>query len=176
MNEKQKRFLLVFVPLAVVVVVVWGALTNGASDDSGAPSLPEKKVPVESEPEEEGEPASITEADREATKDLALAFMRDYLMGTPMEKMRGQMTPDTFAELAVNQEERPTVELQKLEATRVENYLLEQQGKLCWTVWVTVPRGKKGTFEVAYDVTLNRVEGSWRVEGVSEVDYPEHGG
>lgn len=170
MNKRQKQFLLVFIPLAVLVLVAWYVLFF-ASDDSGAKSMPEKKSPVEFTSPEEEEPRVITGADREATKDIALGFMRDYLTETSEEKMRDQMTPDAFARLA--NEERPVVEIQKLEATRVENHILEQTGKLSWTVWVTIPRGKNSTYEVAYDVILQRMDGNWRVEGVLESDYPE---
>jgi hypothetical protein len=40
----------------------------------------------------------------------------------------------------------------------VENWPLEQEGKVSWNIWVTVPRGTKGTYEVACEVILAKTQ------------------
>ncbi|GGE28037.1 hypothetical protein GCM10011571_32700 [Marinithermofilum abyssi] len=177
MNDRQKRFLWMYTPAAVILLAAWGAVVGVVSDDapSEATSTPPSKAAAPAEESTEAQPPpAITEEDRKAAKQVALDFMQDYLTGAPLEQLQSHVTTGYYSQLEKEKQERPTVEkIQKIEATRVENWPLEQEGKVSWNVWVTVPRGKTGTYEVAYEVILAKTQDQWRVKAVTENEYPE---
>lgn len=182
MNERQKRFLLIFSPVASVALLAWGAFSMVASDsDSEAPSSKQKVEQTETptpEEEERSETATsespITEEDRTAAKEVALEYMEGFLTNQPLKELKPLMSHRYYSLISSKDSERPTVEeILEIEATRSEN-VLEQQGRVSWLVWVKMPRGKEGTYEVAFEVTLSEQEGQWQVEGVSLDEYPEY--
>jgi hypothetical protein len=182
-SHRRILFLLLFVLFLVIGFATRYLLVEmGWVDESSSASTTETSEgspPVE----ETGPPSSpadgtITEEDRQEAKDIAVRFVKAYLeakeKGAFLREAGPWMTREFQAKLEADSEELPgPLPVQSTEATRIEDYELERNGKIAWDVWVTL-KEKKRRYEVVYQVILNKDEGNWKVEGVAMVEYPEH--
>ena len=177
-SHRRIVFLLLFAQFLVVGFATRHLLVElGWVDEFSSASTSETG---ESPPVEEATPptaATITEKDRQETKEVAVRFVEAYLTKekeTFLREAGPWMTREFRAKFEVDSGELPgPLPVKSVEATRIEDYVLERNGKMAWDVWVTL-KEKKRRYEVVYQVILNKDEGNWKVEEVAMVEYPEH--
>jgi len=179
-SHRRILFLLLFVLFLVVGFATRYLLVElGWVDESSSASSTETSE--ESPPVEEATPptaAAITEEDRQEAKEIAVRFVAAYLeakgKGALLREAGPWMTREFRAKFEEDSAELPgPLPVKSSEATRIEDYHLERNGKIAWDVWVTLI-DKKHRYEVVYQVILNKEEGNWKVEEVAMVEYPEH--
>ena len=177
-SHRRILFLLLFALFLVVGFATRHLLVElGWVDEFSSASTSETG---ESPPVEEATPptaATITEKDRQEGKEIAVRFVEAYLTKEKEGFLREAgpwMTREFRAQFEAESAEFPgPLPVQSVEPTRIEDYVLERNGKMAWDVWVTL-KEKKRRYEVVYQVILNKDEGNWKVEEVAMVEYPEH--
>lgn len=165
-SDRRKLFILLVFLFSILVFGakwIWGSI-----EEEQVEAVPEDLPPAFS--------SSPSQLDREEARQIAEEFIKIYI-SLDLKESKSLMTFDFYeSELRnlklsrINQDEDLSVV--KTHSSIIQDYYLEEQGKVKVTVWATIKSGKD-SYEVPYWITLNSDTGSWLVEGVELGDYPE---
>ncbi|SGO61344.1 Uncharacterised protein [Mycobacterium tuberculosis] len=179
-----RRRLFVFL-LLVFSIVGFGTryllITLGWVGSNPTETLPQKppEASVPKADSKEEEIPAISEADRQEAREVATNFVKAYLQYGPEKEKVFLKKVGPWVTATLQEELTPTgpQSVKSVKASRVEDYYREQNGQVIWNVWATLDKGKgKDGYEVVHEVVLIREAGSWRVQEVTPVEYPDFHG
>lgn len=142
------------------------------------PQEPSEAAVPRVDPEKE-EPPVISEADRKETREIAAQFVGVYLQYGPDEKKTFLKEVGSWMTTPLREDLEPAgpQTVKSVKASRVEDYHREENGQVVWNVWAILSKGKgKEGYEVVHEVVLTREAGSWRVQEVTPIEYPDFHG
>lgn len=171
-SDRRKLFLVL---VLIFSIVVYGSkfmvVRLGWMEEKEVEDVPEEPPPVFSSPP--------SNQDREEARIVAEEFIKTYI-SSDLKESKSLMTSDLYASEMRDQEASRidpaavdrNLSVIKTHSSIIQDYYLEEQGKVKITVWATI-KADKDSYEVPYWITLNRDMGRWLVEGVELGDYPE---